>query len=59
LATWEGSVARHDNVVISVKRETTPERGKGGDNASWADADLTGPKINKNHVVDSVAIIGW
>jgi hypothetical protein len=28
-------------------------RGKGGDNASWVHANLTGSKIKKIHVVDS------
>jgi hypothetical protein len=32
-----------------------PGRGKGGDDASWADVNLTEPKIKKIHAVDSTA----
>jgi hypothetical protein len=32
-----------------------PGRGKGGDNVSWAEANLTRPK-KKIHTVDSAAI---
>jgi hypothetical protein len=39
--------------------EAAPRRGKGGDDVSWADANLTGPKINKNNVVDSDGTNGW
>jgi hypothetical protein len=28
--------------------ETAPQRGKGGDDASWADVNLTGPKNKEN-----------
>jgi hypothetical protein len=28
--------------------EATPRREKGGDDASWADANLTGPKNKEN-----------
>jgi hypothetical protein len=42
LAQWEGSVTRHGGMVISVGGEMTPRRGKGGDDASWANENLTG-----------------
>jgi hypothetical protein len=31
----------------------TPERGKGGGDASWADTNLTGLKMKKIYTVDS------
>jgi hypothetical protein len=31
LASWEVSVTRRSGVTTLVKRETAPERGKGGD----------------------------
>jgi hypothetical protein len=52
-------VTRHGGVATSAGGEVAPERGKGGDNASWADANLIGPKIEKIHVVDSTAINRW
>jgi hypothetical protein len=36
-----------------------PGREKGGDDASWADVDLIGPKMKKIHAVDSAATNGW
>jgi hypothetical protein len=32
---------------------------KGGDDASWADANLPGPKNEKNHAIDSADINGF
>jgi hypothetical protein len=37
-------VTHRDGVTMSVGGETAPERGNGGDNASWADVNFTGPK---------------
>jgi hypothetical protein len=34
----------HDGVVMSAGGEVAPGRGKGGDDASWADANFTRPK---------------
>jgi hypothetical protein len=34
--------------MTSAMGEVTPWRGKGGDDASWADANLTGPKTEEN-----------
>jgi hypothetical protein len=51
-------VTRHDGIVMSVRGEVALERGKGGDDASWADTNLTRPKIKKIHVVNSVATNG-
>jgi hypothetical protein len=59
LVLWEVSVTRHGGVATSAGGEVAPERGKGGDNASWADANLIGPKNEKIHVVDSTAINRW
>jgi hypothetical protein len=33
-------------------------RRKGGDNANWVNANLTGIKMNKIHTVDSAATNG-
>jgi hypothetical protein len=41
-------MTRRGGVMTSVGGEMTPGRGKGGDNTSWADANLTGPKIEEN-----------
>jgi hypothetical protein len=41
-------MTQHDGVVTSAGGEAPPGRGKGGDDASWADANLTGPKSKKN-----------
>jgi hypothetical protein len=40
------------------RRRAPPGRGKGGDDASWPDANLTEPKIKKIHAVDSAATNG-
>jgi hypothetical protein len=41
---------RHDDVG---QRRGGTEEGKGGDDVSWADVNLTGPKMKKIHTVDS------
>jgi hypothetical protein len=41
-----------------VGGETAPRREKGGDDISWADANLIGPKIKKIHAVDLAGING-
>jgi hypothetical protein len=40
--TWRSSV------TIVAKGEAAPGKGKRGDDISWADANLTGPKNRKN-----------
>jgi hypothetical protein len=35
-------------VTMSARREVEPGRGKGGYDAHWADADLTGLKYEEN-----------
>jgi hypothetical protein len=40
--TWCGSMA------TSIGGETTSGRGNGGDNTSWADANLIGSKNKEN-----------
>jgi hypothetical protein len=53
VSPWERSTTRHCGVATSARGDAAPGRGKGGDNASWADANLTGLKMNKTHTVDS------
>jgi hypothetical protein len=52
-------VIRSSSVTTSVGGEATLRRGKGRDDASWTNANLTGQKMEKNHTVDSVATNGW
>jgi hypothetical protein len=52
-------MTRRGSVAMSVGREAAPRKGKGGDNARWANTKLTVSKIKKIHVVDSVATNGW
>jgi hypothetical protein len=35
-------------VTTSAGGEMTPRRGKGGEDTSWADVNLTGPKTKEN-----------
>jgi hypothetical protein len=51
-------VTQRSGVMTSATGEVAPRRGKGGDNASWANANLSRPKMRKIHAVDSVATIG-
>jgi hypothetical protein len=55
LASWEGSMARYISVTMLARGETTPGRGKGGDDTSWANTNLIRPKIKKIHAFDLVA----
>jgi hypothetical protein len=48
LALYEGSVTRRGGVATSIGGEVTPGRGKGGDEVSWTDANLTGSKNKEN-----------
>jgi hypothetical protein len=41
-------VTQRDGMAMSAGGEVPPGRGKGGDDASWADANLTGPKNKEN-----------
>jgi hypothetical protein len=41
-------VTQCGGVRMSVGGEATSGRGKGGDNASWTDANFTGPKNKEN-----------
>jgi hypothetical protein len=41
-------MTRRDGVTTSAGGEAAPGRGKGGDDVSWADTDLTGPKNEEN-----------
>jgi hypothetical protein len=47
LAQWEGSVTRRGGVTTSVGGEVAPGKGKGGDDTSWVDVNLTGSKNKK------------
>jgi hypothetical protein len=40
---------------IGVMTSAGGDVAKGGDDVSWADANLTGPKNEKIHVVDSAS----
>jgi hypothetical protein len=48
LAQWEGSVTRHSGVIMLARGEAAPEGERGGDDASWADVNLTGVKNKEN-----------
>jgi hypothetical protein len=41
-------MTRRGGVVASAGGEAAPEIGKGRDDVSWADANLTGPKNEEN-----------
>jgi hypothetical protein len=41
-------VTQHDGVMMSARGEVAVGKGKGEDNASWAVANLTGPKNEEN-----------
>jgi hypothetical protein len=41
-------VTRRSSVVTSAEAEAASGRGKGGDDVSWADANLTRPKNGEN-----------
>jgi hypothetical protein len=58
LAPCEWSATRCGGVTMLVRGEVAPEKEKGWDNASWADANITGLKIKKSHTVDSAATNG-
>jgi hypothetical protein len=47
LSWLHGKEACHD-VTTSTRGETTPRMRMGGDDFSWANANLTGPKNKKN-----------
>jgi hypothetical protein len=48
LAQWEESVIWRDNVTTLTGGEAVPGRGKGRDDASWANVNLTEPKNKEN-----------
>jgi hypothetical protein len=51
-------VTRHDDMAMSIGGEVTPGRGKGRYVTSLADANLTEPKNEIKHTVDSTATNG-
>jgi hypothetical protein len=48
LAPWVGSMTWCGGVATLARGEAALGREKGGDNASWADVNLTRPKIKEN-----------
>jgi hypothetical protein len=48
IKTSTESVTRRGGTVTSAEGEAAPGRGKGGDDASWADVNLIGPKNEEN-----------
>jgi hypothetical protein len=51
-------VTRRSGVATLCRRRGGTGEEKGGDDASWADKNLSGPKIEKIHMVDSAATNG-
>jgi hypothetical protein len=51
-------VARRGGVATSAEEDAASARGKGGDDASWADTNLTWPKMKKKLAIDSIATNG-
>jgi hypothetical protein len=45
-------------MATPARGEAALKREKGGDKVSWADANLTKPKMKKTHMVDSTATNG-
>jgi hypothetical protein len=59
LAQWEGSVTRCSGMTMSVGGEAALGRGKGGDDANWADANFTSQKNEKKiHTIDLASTNG-
>jgi hypothetical protein len=48
LVQWEGRVTRCGVVATSARGDATPRRGKGVDDVSWVDTNLTGSKNEGN-----------
>jgi hypothetical protein len=48
LAPWKGSMIQCDGVMTLTGGEEASGRGRGGDNTSWADVNLTGLKYEEN-----------
>jgi hypothetical protein len=46
-------MTRRDGVMTPVREDAASERGNGGDDPSWSDVNLIGPKMKKIHTVDS------
>jgi hypothetical protein len=46
-------VTRCDSVTTSAGGEAASGRGKGGDDTSWADVNLSRLKMKKIHIVNS------
>jgi hypothetical protein len=48
LAQWQGSMTQRSDVTTSTGGEAALGRGNEGDDASWADSNLTRPKNEEN-----------
>jgi hypothetical protein len=48
LIQWEGSMTQRGDVTTSAGGDVAPRRGIGGNDASWADTNFTGPKNKEN-----------
>jgi hypothetical protein len=51
-------VARRGDVATSAGGEAAPKRGKGGDDASWADPNFKGLK-NEENLHDRFSCYKW
>jgi hypothetical protein len=58
LGSMGRSVTWCSGVTTSTRGEAAPRKGKGGDDASWTNANLTGPKNKKIHAFDSAGTNG-
>jgi hypothetical protein len=51
-------MTRRGSVTTLAGKEATPGRRKGGDDASWADVNLTSQKMKKIHAIVSAGTNG-
>jgi hypothetical protein len=49
-------VTQRGGVMMLVGGEAAPGRGKEGDDANWADTNLTGPK-NEKKIIRSIQLL--
>jgi hypothetical protein len=59
LALWEGNVTWRSRVAASARGEAALGRGKGGDDVSWVDMNLTKPKKWIKLTFNSAGTNGW
>jgi hypothetical protein len=58
LIQFEKSVTQCGGMTMLAGGEVAPERGKKGDDASWADVNFIGPK-NKENPHDRFSYFKW